>query len=133
MLKKARLLTHPTPARQDSPFRGQGRSERSGEEIHTALRVGRSPLQWVLANAKAPPEFPSSEKLLLDVEPLSAARTKPADFFSILLETLLLTPPTVNRFRRALARIIHDGSLRKHVPCEAYFVCPRNVQLNIQH
>jgi hypothetical protein len=26
MLKKARLLTHPTPARQDAPFRGQGRS-----------------------------------------------------------------------------------------------------------
>ena len=26
MLKKARLLTRPTPARQDAPFRGQGRS-----------------------------------------------------------------------------------------------------------
>ena len=26
VLKKARLLTHPTPARQDAPFRGQGRS-----------------------------------------------------------------------------------------------------------
>ena len=28
MLKKARLLTRPTPARQDAPFRGQGHSER---------------------------------------------------------------------------------------------------------
>jgi hypothetical protein len=27
MLKKARLLTHPTPARQDAPFRGQSRKE----------------------------------------------------------------------------------------------------------
>ena len=44
MLKKARLLTRPTPARQDAPFRGQGRSERRAEEVHTALRVGRSPL-----------------------------------------------------------------------------------------
>jgi hypothetical protein len=26
MLKKARHLTRPTPARQDAPFRGQGRS-----------------------------------------------------------------------------------------------------------
>ena len=28
----------------------QGRSERRGEEVRTALRVGRSPLQWALAN-----------------------------------------------------------------------------------
>ena len=27
VLKKARLLTRPTPARQDAPFRGQDRSE----------------------------------------------------------------------------------------------------------
>ena len=27
MLKKLRLLTRPTPARQDAPIRGQGRSE----------------------------------------------------------------------------------------------------------
>ena len=31
MFKKAKLLTHPTPARQDAPFRGQGRSERESE------------------------------------------------------------------------------------------------------
>ncbi len=63
----------------------QGRSERRGEEVHTALRVGRSPLQWFLANGKSPPLFPISEKLLLNVEPLREARTKLADFFSILL------------------------------------------------
>ena len=100
MLKKARQLTHPTPARQDAPFRGQGRSERRGEEVRTALRVGRSPFQWVLANGKALPVFPASEKLLLNVEPLSGARTthgkwrvsarrgwagEKSDFFSILL------------------------------------------------
>jgi hypothetical protein len=63
----------------------QGRSERRGEEVHTALRVGRSPLEWILANGKSPPVLPTSEKPLLNVEPLNDARTKLADFFSILL------------------------------------------------
>jgi hypothetical protein len=78
----------------------QGRSERRGEEVHTALRVGRSPLEWILANGKSPPVLPTAEKPLLNVEPLSEARTKPgekrvsarrgragekSDFFSILL------------------------------------------------
>jgi hypothetical protein len=63
----------------------QGRSERRGEEVHTALRVGRSPLQWVLANGKALTVLPTSEELLFNVEPLSEARTTLADFFSILL------------------------------------------------
>jgi len=62
----------------------QGRSEQRAEEVHTALRVGRSPLQWVLANGKAPTTFRTSEKLLLNVEGLNNARTKLADFFSIL-------------------------------------------------
>jgi hypothetical protein len=63
----------------------QGRRERRGEEVQTALRVGRSPVRWVLANGKAPTVFAISEKFLLNVEPLSDARTKLADFFSILL------------------------------------------------
>jgi len=63
----------------------QGRSERRGEEVHTALRVGRSPLELILANGKSPPVLPTAEKPLLNVEPLSEARTKLADFFSILL------------------------------------------------
>ena len=75
-----------TPRRMLKKAVQQGRSKRSGEEVRTALRVGRSPLQWVLANGKAPPVFPTSETLLLNVEPLSAARTPLADFFSILLE-----------------------------------------------
>ena len=86
MLKKARLLTHPPLARRDAPCPRQGHSERRGEEVRTALRVGRSPVQWVLANGKAPTAFPISEKLRLKVELLSDARTKLADFFSILLE-----------------------------------------------
>ena len=45
MLKKARLLTRPTLARRDAPCPKQGRSERRGEEVHTALRVGRSPFE----------------------------------------------------------------------------------------
>ena len=84
MLKKATVLTLPTPARQDAPFRRQGRSERRGEEVRTALRVGRSPLKWILASGKAPQVLPTSEKLLLNVELLSEARTPLADFFSIL-------------------------------------------------
>jgi hypothetical protein len=30
----------------------QGRSERRGEEVRIALRVGRSPFQFILANGK---------------------------------------------------------------------------------
>ena len=63
----------------------QGRSERRGEEVQTALRVGRSPFEWILANGKAPPVLPISEGFLLNVEPLSDARTTLADFFSRLL------------------------------------------------
>jgi hypothetical protein len=39
-----------------------------------------------LANGKAPPVFPTSEKLLLNVEGLNDARISLADLFSILLE-----------------------------------------------
>ena len=37
----------------------EGRSERRGEEVHTALRVGRSPLEWILANGKTPSAIPT--------------------------------------------------------------------------
>jgi len=78
----------------------QGRSERKGEEVHTAFRVGRSHFQLDLANVKAPTAFPTSEKLIRNFEPLSEARTphgtrrvsarqgrasEKSDFFSILL------------------------------------------------
>ncbi len=64
----------------------QGHSERRSEEVQTALRVGRSPVQWILANGKTHPVLPTSENLNRYVESLSEARTKLADFFSILLE-----------------------------------------------
>ncbi len=51
--QKARLLTRPTLARRDAPCLKQGRSERRGEEVPTALRVGRSPVEWILANGKS--------------------------------------------------------------------------------
>jgi len=50
MLKKARLLTRPTLAGRDAPSPMQGRNERRGEEVQTALRVGRSPIRGILAN-----------------------------------------------------------------------------------
>ena len=78
----------------------QGRSKRSGEEVQTSLRVDRSPLEWILANGKAPPAIPTSENLLWYVEGLNDARTmhgkrrvlarrgragEKSDFFSVLL------------------------------------------------
>ena len=64
----------------------QGHSERRSEEVQTALRVGRSPVQWILANGKTHPVLPTSENLNRYVESLCEARTKLAYFFSILLE-----------------------------------------------
>ncbi len=52
--------TRPTLARRDAPCPKQGRSERRGEEVQTALRVGRSPLRWILANGSAPLVLPTS-------------------------------------------------------------------------
>ena len=95
MLKKVRLLTRPTLAvispshpesaktdssPRDAPCPKQGRSERGAEEVQTALRVGRSPLEWILANGKAPSSASDIRETPLNVEPLSDARTKLADF-----------------------------------------------------
>jgi hypothetical protein len=63
----------------------QGRGEGRGEEVQTALRVGRSPVAWILANGNAPTVLPTSEGFFFIVEPLSEVRTKLAEFFSILL------------------------------------------------
>ena len=41
MLKKADILTRPTPARRDAPFHWRGRSKQGGEEVHTTLRVNQ--------------------------------------------------------------------------------------------
>jgi len=48
--------------------------------------VGRSPLQWVLANGKTPSATPIFRPALPKVEGLNDARTLLADFFSILLD-----------------------------------------------
>jgi hypothetical protein len=53
-----------TPRRMLKRAVQQGRIERRGEEVHTALRVGRSPLKWILANGKSPSALPISENLL---------------------------------------------------------------------
>ena len=41
----------------------QGRSERSGEEVRTALCEAVRPVEWILANGKSPAVHPASEKL----------------------------------------------------------------------
>jgi len=87
MLKKAAVLTRPTPARQDALFRRQGRSERRGEEVHTAPRVRPFALTTALGERRNPSSVSTSEKL--NVEPLSEARTPLAGFFSILLSAEL--------------------------------------------
>jgi hypothetical protein len=63
MLKKARLLTRPTLARRDAPYPMQGRS--SSADPRFTFHASRFTL------------------------PLSEARTKLADFFSILLNQLI--------------------------------------------
>jgi len=60
LFKKAAVLTRPAPARQDTLFHGQGRSERRGESYSLPY-----------------------------VEPLSDVRTKLADFFNSLLVFML--------------------------------------------
>jgi hypothetical protein len=59
----------------------QGRSQRRPEEVQTALRVGRLPLEWILANGKTPSAISISLNLLRYVEDLNDARTPLADFF----------------------------------------------------
>ncbi len=86
--QKAGLLTRPTPAAsshsrpepaktgllpKDAPFRRQGRSERRGEEVRTALRGA--------VHSSSASDFRTTL-----VEPLRDARTPLVDFFSILLE-----------------------------------------------
>ena len=89
----------------------RGRSERRGEEVQTALRVGRSPLQWVLANGKAPPVLPTSDELVFNVEPLSDTRTQLADFFSILLNSSVLRCGVMKRWSVLLLMLIGLWSL----------------------
>src|SRR5437879_10078406 len=79
------LGLHGTPtqdAQKGRPARLQRVKGRGG--THRTL-WGRSPLEWILVNGKAPTVIPASEKLLLNVAGLNDARTLLAVFFSILL------------------------------------------------
>jgi hypothetical protein len=75
MFKKAVVLTRPTPARRDAPFRG--RPQRRGEEVHTKLRLIRS------LRSHASGQVLRLQCFLM-VEPLNEARTPLKDFFNIL-------------------------------------------------
>ena len=97
--QKGQTSHPPIPGAPRRALPKQGRSERRGEEVQTALRVGRSPLQWILANGKAPPALPTTENLIRYVEPLSDARTMLAGFFSILLRCELQDPKGYARWR----------------------------------
>jgi hypothetical protein len=60
MLNKARLLTRPTPARRDAPFRWQGCSEvrdAKNNERHVCgrARVGERPVSWARRILFQPP------------------------------------------------------------------------------
>jgi len=68
-------------AQKGRPARPQRVKGRGG--THRTL-WGRSPLEWILANGKAPTVLPASEELLLNVEGLNDARTMLAGFFSVL-------------------------------------------------
>jgi hypothetical protein len=115
----------------------QGHSERRSEEVQTALRVGRSPVQWILANGKTHPALPTSENLNRYVESLCEARTKLAYFFSTLLEVypkLGIGPILIGVGPQVLLNIISgehmaidrlEGQLAVHKqmrPREVYFV-----------
>src|SRR2546426_12507656 len=88
MLKKARLLTHPTPARQDAPFRGQGRSE-GLPTPYTSLK----------GSGRGCPLLRASSDHCFIVGALRARSTwpLPAPFFSILLEDSAITVPHLSR------------------------------------
>ena len=49
MLKKARLLNRPTPARRDAPFPIQGRSKREARRYVPHFVCAVRPLKWILA------------------------------------------------------------------------------------
>ena len=64
---------------------GKAAASEEAKRYKTALRVSRSPMQWILANGKAPPVLPTSENFIRYIEPLSTARTPLADFVNSLL------------------------------------------------
>jgi len=76
MLKKVRHLTRPTLARQDAPFRRQGRRrvKTGGGTDHTSW--SRSAAQWILCeHKKTRPVWPTSENLNRYIEDFNELRT----------------------------------------------------------
>jgi hypothetical protein len=65
--------------RADSKAAGESKPE----EVQTALRVDRSPLEWILANGETPLAIPIAKSLFLYVEDFDEPRTKLPAFFSI--------------------------------------------------
>jgi len=63
MLKKTRLLTRPSLRAETRLAPSKAAASEEAKEVHTALCVGRSPLERILANGKAPPVIPRSERL----------------------------------------------------------------------
>ena len=68
MLKKARLLTRPTPARLDAPFPKQGRSERSlirgGWDDPNCAQLSHPPSHWHAETCPQPERGPSKSQYL---------------------------------------------------------------------
>jgi hypothetical protein len=77
--------TLPQDAQKVRPARPQRVKGRGGTHLTSC---GPFAPRRILANGKAPPVLPISEKLLLNVEDLNEARTPLADIFSILLEEI---------------------------------------------
>jgi hypothetical protein len=78
LFKKARHLTRPAPARQEAPFRGQGRSKRRGERVRGAVREA-SEVHAALNKARQACEHRR------DGEAAVSPRTPLADFVNSLL------------------------------------------------
>ena len=102
MLKKARLLTHPTLARQDAPYPKQGRS--SAVDPRLTFHASRFTVPW------------------------SEARTPLADFFSILLLDLPIVGNLRGRGHRRGNRDLWPLDIRK-AACALTFGNPFIIQL----
>ena len=87
MLKKPRLLTRPTPARLDAPFRWQTAASDGTRRYIPHFVWAVPPLEWILANGKAPTAISTSESFIWYFEGLSDTRTLLADFFNILRDS----------------------------------------------
>ena len=75
-------------------------SEEARREVHTALRVGRSPLTRALGERKYHSATPTFGPAIPKVEPLSEARTPLTGFFNSLLDLPPETPLHFHTLKR---------------------------------